>query len=526
MVKKTIFSHLQKRVKTFFRNATLFVPFFLLSMALTSCNAQSNNRLAKDPDRPGNSLITIDPDTTKLLRNPLTGWVLYGSAFLPDDFWDKHDSIHVPELPHPVKISDYAHTFYLRVSWTFLNPNEDEYAWDTNEKFKWMVRNARERGMRLAFRVVVDSRDKRQNATPEYVKAAGAKGYETMTRETKVWSPYPDDLVFQKKYEKFLQAFAKEYNDPTVVEFVDGFGLGKWGEAHSMKYLNIANRRKVFEWAIDLYAKYFTKVPLAINYHRLIGTEKDWAEPDPESESMLEYAFDKGYILRHDALGMTDYYQQWERDMAAKWRYVRPIIMEGGWVTRHHNVKLDSRNYSTVADVRKGEFEDSKEAHVNMMDFRINETASWFESCYSLVKKFIAEGGYRLYPQQISLPRKIKEGEFAHIAHTWSNLGWGYCPTNLPQWNQKYKVAFGLLDQNNHLVTTFVDNQTDLSKWLKGNPTSYDFKPQINGISKGSYSWTVAIVDITEHNTKGLDIAVKEEITDSGWLKLCSVEVE
>lgn len=113
-----------------------------------------------------------------------------------------------------------------------------------------------------------------------------------------------------------------------------------------------------------------------------------------------------------------------------------------------------------------------------------------------------------------------------HIAHTWSNLGWGYCPTNLPQWNQKYKVGFALLDQNNHLVTTLVDTQTDLSKWLKGNPTSYEFKPQINGIPKGSYNWAVAIVDTTQHNEKGLDIAVKEEITDSGWLKLSSVEVE
>ena len=54
-------------------------------------------------------------------------------------------------------------------------------------------------------------------------------------------------------------------------------------------------------------------------------------------------------------------------------------------------------------------------------------------------------------------------------------MGWGYCPTNIPQWNQKYKVAFALLDNNDKAVKVFVDEQTDLSTWLKGKPTTYNF---------------------------------------------------
>ena len=42
----------------------------------------------------------------------------------------------------------------------------------------------------------------------------------------------------------------------------------------------------------------------------------------------------------------------------------------------------------------RGEFDDSKEARVNMMDFRVgDETESWFKTSFNLVKRFIAEGG-------------------------------------------------------------------------------------------------------------------------------------
>src|SRR5690606_14517276 len=125
---------------------------------------------------------------------------------------------------------------------------------------------------------------------------------------TTVWSPYPDDPVFQEKYETFVRALGERFNDPVAVDFVDGYGLGKWGEGHSMRYLDEANREAVFHWSVDLYSEAFTKVPLAINYHRMIGGTKDWGEPDPGSAALLEYAINKGYMLRHDAFGMTTYY--------------------------------------------------------------------------------------------------------------------------------------------------------------------------------------------------------------------------
>lgn len=78
----------------------------------------------------------------------------------------------------------------------------------------------------------------------------------------------------------------------------------------------------------------------------------------------------------------------------------------------------------------------------------------------------------------------MKSGSRIKIVHRWNNLGWGYCPTNIPQWNQKYKVAFALLNQDNQVVYSYLDNNTDLSVWIKGYPTSYEFTPKLHGVKK------------------------------------------
>ena len=206
-----------------------------------------------------------------------------------------------------------------------------------------------------------------------------------------------------------------------------------------MVYENYSNKAKVFDWVTSLYARCFDRIPLLINYHRLVAANNvtGWGEVAPDTDYLLQSAIDKGYSLRHDAFGMNGYYQDWEKEYAARWNYKRPIIMEGGWITGGtHRYWIDpSGEYRQghPEDVRQGEFNASAEAHVNMMDFRIgDETNSWFTKSFSLVKRFIAEGGYRLYPDRISLPVKVNTGQEIVIEHRWNNLGWGYCPTNIP----------------------------------------------------------------------------------------------
>ncbi|WJX99153.1 DUF4832 domain-containing protein [Curtobacterium sp. 458] len=468
----------------------------------------------------------FEPDSTTVLKNPLNGWALYGSAEPPADYWTKYDDVTLPD-GSSIRISDVAGVLYMRVSWTILEPSEGVYGWDTNAAFAGILAEARSRGMRLAFRVVVDSRDKANDFTPAWVREAGAVGYENQVGSHTVWTPYPDDPVFQAKYSAFVAAFAARYDDPEVTDFIDGYGLGKWGEGHSMKYLDPANRKQVFDWIIDLYLEHFTTVPLALNYHRLIGAggDESWGAPDPESEALLDSAYEKGYVLRQDAFGMTDYYADWEKSMAAKWRHRRPIIMEGGWVTAQHDVTKDPRGYEDAADVRQGEFDDSAEAHVNMMDLRNGEALSWFTAeTYPLTKRFDAEGGYRLHPSEVSVPTDVRVGSAASISHEWTNTGWGYLPSDLPVWRGKYKAAIGLLRADDTPARVLVDADPEPSEWRKGSPRSYTFAPRITGVAPGRYRWGIAIVDTTRGNVPAIALGATGERAN-GWLVVGDVTV-
>ncbi|MFV0467766.1 MAG: DUF4832 domain-containing protein [Dysgonomonas sp.] len=483
------------------------------------------------------TLVKTKYNKTKVLRNPLTGWVMYASATADESYWDTE--FWVTDIAKTVKAIDYASACYIRTSWATLNPRDGVYAWrDTSTPVGKMIEGARKRGMPIAFRIVVDGRDQRQN-TPQFVFDAGAKYLLTDANYPDRITPYPQDPVFQQYYAKFIQALAEDFNDSERTAFIDAYGLGKWGEAHNVIYESVGEKvtenterlkAEVFEWVTDLYTKYFTKVPLVINYHRVVGHPASWGSPVESSSTLLAKAISKGYSLRQDAFGMTDYYQSWEKNFAKSWNYKRPIIMEGGWITGGtHRYWTDSSGKYREAhpeDVRLGEYEASKEAHVNMMDFRVGyETETWFTTSFSLVQNFISEGGYRLYPDQLYLPESVTSGQEVTINHRWRNMGWGYFPNNIPQWNYKYKVAFALLDSENNVKAIFIDDKCEPSDWLKDNPMTYDFKTKVS-VSAGNYTWAVAIVDTEKENKPAIKLAVNDETTADGWVKLLATQVK
>jgi hypothetical protein len=160
-----------------------------------------------------------------------------------------------------------------------------------------------------------------------------------------------------------------------------------------------------------------------------------------------------------------------------------------------------------------------------MMDFRIGDIETWFTKSFNLCQRFISEGGYRLYPDQVYLPESVNSGAETTITHRWRNMGWGYFPNNIPQWNFKYKVAFALLDGSDAVKKLFVDNAAEPSTWLKNQAASYTLKANM-GVPAGIYTWAVAIIDTTSDNLPGIKLAVNGDITTNGWLKLMDVAVK
>ena len=512
----------------------IIISVLVAVLCLAPCSCKSTQ-----PDDASNitgTLVKTKYNKTKVIRNPLNGWVMYASGSADPTYWDTE--FWISDIAKTVKAIDYASACYIRTSWSTFNPSDGVYAWrDPNTKIGKMIKGAKDRGLPIAFRIVVDGRDQGMN-TPEWVYNAGAKYYLQDANYPTRRTPYPQDPVFQQYYTKFIEELAKDFNDPDRTAFIDAYGLGKWGESHNVIYESVGEvvtsnterlKSEVFEWVTNLYIRTFTKIPLVINYHRLTGHPSSWGSPNENSANLLNTAIGKGYCLRQDAFGMNDYYQSWEKNFAKSWNYKRPIIMEGGWITSSHRYWIDPSGLYREGhpeDVRLGEYNASKEAHVNMMDFRVgSETETWFKTSFSLVQNFISEGGYRLYPDQIYLPEKVNSGEEVKINHRWRNMGWGYFPNNIPQWNFKYKVAFALLDSEGNAKEVFVDTNCEPSDWLKDDPKTYDFKTKVN-LPAGTYKWAVAIVNTEKENKPAIKLAVNDETTADGWVKLLDVQVK
>ena len=160
--------------------------------------------------------VTVKPayNKSQVLHNPLNGWVMYVSADYDPSYFDKE--IYVPLLGKNVKVADYASACYIRTKWSVLNPADGEYAWkNPDSKIYKLVQAARERKLPIAFRVVVDGRDQGAN-TPQFVYDAGAEYAMSEPKYPDRKTPMPQDPVFQRYYEKFVEAFAAEFKERAV----------------------------------------------------------------------------------------------------------------------------------------------------------------------------------------------------------------------------------------------------------------------------------------------------------------------
>ena len=152
---------------------TLLRTFMLFIAALILCgwfSIHTQAAITKGVKAPEQT-VCFEPDTTSVLKNPLTGWVMYLGRAWDENFWQtqRYDAMPVNGGDSTVRVSDYAGTCYIRINWNMLESKEGKYVWnDPDSRIYKLLASVRERGMRLAFRINVDSRDQGQN-TPLYV---------------------------------------------------------------------------------------------------------------------------------------------------------------------------------------------------------------------------------------------------------------------------------------------------------------------------------------------------------------------
>ena len=126
----------------------------------------------------------------------------------------------------------------------------------------------------------------------------------------------------------------------------------------------------------------------------------------------------------------------------------------GGYTAAYEPFKNDTKySFKSWKDVYNQSFDHAQTYHFNTLDLRtITETKGWTGLAPELVRKFVLNGGYRVYPTYVIMPYEASAGQTVSISHSWRNTGYGYLPNNMKNWNYKYKPAFALFDESGKLV--------------------------------------------------------------------------
>ena len=480
---------------------------------------------------------TFDVDTTSVLRNPCVGWALYCEGWEfektwrehypsvnPENFWKQMDSISAHK---------YATHIYIRILWSALEPEEGKYAWIYNKEFIRFIEEAKKRDLKLSFRIYCSPKSKAEEGTPKYVFDAGAPyswvfgkryGKEYMVRDA-----FPDHPIWLEKFEKFIKAFAQEYDNPDITDFVDGFGAGWWGEGHHINLMDKDNLPMLIDKLTGIYCRNFKNILTVYNLaHK---------HPDPTIVSDFELAKElvyekRGFLPRRDGLG-SHWFSQGDRDMMQTYFFPNSPLIGEGCYWLHNPVGETVPGYlndtrfkmnSWPEALAKG-LDDALNFHSNTFDLRVpQEARMWIEKMPDQVQRFITKGGYRLLPEKITFTNTASAGGKISVSHTWKNIGVGLLPNNHPNWNQKYKVAFALLDpKEKQIVSQTIIAHTNPGTWIRGR--YYTYNDQIDvGSGKDSLLLAVSIID-TKKNKPGLELSIKGESFNK-WYPIGMVSVK
>lgn len=444
--------------------------------------------------------VLFEPDISTVLRNPYMGWALYAEGHQeidnPDEYWRIQD-----------EPSNYANVFYVRWRWSDLEPEEGKYAWNENENFKKLIQGALDRGLRLAFRVCVNSQDQPYPATPQYVLNKS----KTYIVESGLPTPYPDDEYFLEKYIKFIEAFGNKFNDPSKVDYVDSYGLGWWGEEHHVMYFNEKNKWMCHDRIVRAYEQAFDRVINVINYGlRDIMQEK--------------VVYDElGFTTRRD--GYASIWFPLEDQMKFVTRFpATPIIAEACYWKDVPIDSIEDGRWASWGDYYRDVVTLALETHANYLDLRTTvEAPRYLETAKEEVDRFISYGGYRIYPVGIKWKR---DGCLLRLSHAWANAGVGVLPNNNVHLRCKYKVMFALFSKDMDLVRRVVSNNIEVSGLVGDTVLSADDVVDLSLLPKGKYTLAVGIINTIENDSKDISIAVKSAEKIAGeWIKVSEIKI-
>ena len=336
-------------------------------------------------------------------------------------------------------------TMYFRLLWSELEPEEGRYRWDIMDSF---ARNWIAKGKQICIRVICCNQT--ANATPDWVREAGAKGtWFTFRREgrdigTPKWEPTYDDPVFLAKLERFGKAFAARYDGDPSVAFVDIGSFGLFGEGHtgSTSRLSREETERMTRIHVALWRRLLPRTQLVISddVAGSHGTEADHPLMRWCRELGVGYRDDSVFCMgpepRPNSPDGSWAHAHWARAFAPH----SPVVIEHGHV-------LSSEEQGRWVSERMLTCVEKTQASYWSIHLFPDEYLKRYRPQIDALNRRL---GYRFELRRAEWPETVRVGEPAVLRTDWVNVGVSWCHRGA--W-----LTWSLLDDKGDVVWSVTD---------------------------------------------------------------------
>ena len=392
------------------------------------------------------SAVTVTPKATdEALVNPDMGLCFYAYA---GRLW-----AYGAKTPNYDTLDWFpgCSTVYMRLLWADVEPTEGDFRWDLFDRLAqpWIAK-----GKKIAIRVICCNQT--ENATPDWVRDAGAKGhwfeYATFKKlgvkdPPLRWEPDYADPVFLEKFDRFLDAFAARYDGDPSVAFVDIGSFGVYGEGHSpyLAELREKNPQEFDRQAalhLELWRKRLPKSFLVVSDD--IGGAWNMAPDHP----LMQRARELGIGFRDDSIFCAPPPNSWKHAHWAKaFAPLSPIVVEIGHasILEQRGIFVRERLLECVEEYRA--------SYLSIHDFPERYLATYRAEIDAVNRRL----GYRFVLRSATFPNEVIPDEPVVIESTWVNSG-------VAAYLRGATLCWSLLDAQGNVCWSATDNAFDFKR--------------------------------------------------------------
>ncbi len=446
-------------------------------------------------------------DTTKVCKNPHKG--LYHHYYDNGDGGYLGTTAAIDALPG-------CDIIFIRLAWRYFEPTENNYNWSYIDN---LVSTYQPKGYKFAFAFTCKETGE-QYATPQWVKAADAKGTNVDCWGTTVWEPDYGDPIFLAKLQKFHTAVAARYNSAPWLAFVQIASYGTWGEGHNYPASEATASWTVLKQHVDMYTSLYTNPKTKICWVDDSYEKQQWMAAGDQA-ALKSYCDSKG-IFWSDHSVMVKYYLD---TYPSTYSIQSPVLFTSTWQTKptqlemqHYHMVKNEKNWSVPNGTTKGasiEINAVKLAHCTWFGFH-GDAKTWVADNPIFSKQISNLVGYWYKLNYVDIPQGVSAGSNQTITLNIENIGVA------PAYNQ-YQTLFKLTDGTASNTIT-IDNSNNKA-WMPG---IFNQNYQITiplSFANGTYDLYFKMYDNID-TKRNIDIALNDAIKDAdGFFKIGTITI-